>query len=159
MLNKNYELKFFGLFLIMFSKEVFVFNEEVLIVLAFLIFIYLVLTAGGELISKSLDEKAALIQKKFDIYVGIQEKTIIHLKNYHQKRTFLAQKLGTITQIKNFRVKILNAFFKIKLNKIPTVQIDGTLLRLAFIEYAYRLAFQQRLIKNFKGISSKYQLN
>jgi len=60
--------------LIAFSKEFLVFNEEVLVLLAFVIFIYLIVTYGGEVIGGELDLRKEKIKEEFDLYKNLQEK-------------------------------------------------------------------------------------
>jgi len=71
--------------LIAFSKEFLVFNEEVLVLLAFVIFIYLIVTYGGEVIGGELDLRKEKIKEEFDLYKNLQEKTFTHLISYHKK--------------------------------------------------------------------------
>lgn len=147
-------IKFIGLILIMGSKEIIVFNEEVLIVLAFSIFIYLVGNYGGKMIAEELDSKTTLIQNKFDVYKSIQEKTILHLYNYHNKRTVLASKLAMISNIKKLRVNIINSFSKNNIKKQPILQLDATLNRLAVYEYTTTAIFQKQLVSKLNSIKA-----
>ena len=83
----NNPLKILILVIIVFSKEILVFNEEVLIVLAFSIFIYLVLNGASSMIAEELDEKAQSIQNKFNVYNDIQEKNYcLFVRLLYEKR-------------------------------------------------------------------------
>jgi hypothetical protein len=139
-------IKFLGLILIMGSKEILVFNEEVLIVLAFSIFIYLVGNYGGNMISGELNNKTTLIKIKFDTYKIIQEKTILHLYNYHNKRTILSNKLQAISKIKNLRVNTINLFTKNNIKNEPTLQLEASLNRSAIYEFTTIAIFQKQLV-------------
>jgi len=55
------------LVLIALSKEFLVFNEEVLVLLAFSIFIYLLVNYGGEMIAGELDSRKEKIKEVFEI--------------------------------------------------------------------------------------------
>ena len=63
------------LVLIALSKEFLVFNEEVLVLLAFSIFIYLLVNYAGEMIASELDSRKIKIKEEFDLYKNLQEKT------------------------------------------------------------------------------------
>ena len=60
------------LMLIALSKEFLVFNEEVLVLLAFSIFIYLLVNYAGEMISSELDARKIKIKEEFDLYKNLQ---------------------------------------------------------------------------------------
>jgi hypothetical protein len=51
--------------LIIFSKELFVFNEEILILFSFFVFIYLVSSKASSSIAESLNEQILDIKNKF----------------------------------------------------------------------------------------------
>ena len=55
------------LVLIALSKEFLVFNEEVLVLLAFSIFIYLLVNYAGEMIASELDSRKIKIKECFAI--------------------------------------------------------------------------------------------
>ena len=65
--------------LVALSKEFLVFNEEVLVLLAFAIFVYLLVNYGGEMIAAELDSRKEKIKEEFDLYKNLQEKTFTHL--------------------------------------------------------------------------------
>ena len=56
------------LMLIALSKEFLVFNEEVLVLLAFSIFIYLLVNYACEMISSELYARKIKIKEDFDLY-------------------------------------------------------------------------------------------
>ena len=60
------------LVLIALSKEFLVFNEEVLVLLAFSIFIYLLVNYAGEMIASELDSRKIKIKEEFDLYKNLQ---------------------------------------------------------------------------------------
>lgn len=65
--------------LVALSKEFLVFNEEVLVLLAFGIFICLLVNYGGGMIAGELDSRKEKIKEEFDLYKNLQEKTFAHL--------------------------------------------------------------------------------
>ena len=143
---KSTTLKIFTIFTIICSKEILIFNEETLIVIAFSMFLYLVSQYASTLIIAELEEKAKIIQNKFDIYKSIEEKTIIHLLNYHNKRELLSEKIKIISKIKKLRMIIVYQYHKTNLNKQILLQIEDTLNRILLNEYINTLAFQQKFV-------------
>jgi F0F1-type ATP synthase membrane subunit b/b' len=66
MMSSRY-LFFCFLILIAFSKEVLVFNEEVLILFCFSVFIYLIINYGGDMIASELDSRNKKIKEELDL--------------------------------------------------------------------------------------------
>ena len=71
------------LILIVLSKEILVFNEEILVLFSSGIFIFLTYNFAGGMIALELDARANKIQEEFNYYRDMQEKTLIHLISYH----------------------------------------------------------------------------
>jgi hypothetical protein len=137
------------------AKEILVFNEEILIVIAFSIFLYLVSEYASTAIIEELDEKAKVIQNKFDIYKNIEEKTIIHLLNYHNKRELLSEKIKTISKIKKLRMNIVHQYYQTNLNKQTLLQIEDTLNRFLLNEYINTFAFQDKFVLKLNNLKVK----
>jgi hypothetical protein len=138
--------KIFLLILIIFSKEFLIFNEEILIVLSFLIFIYLVLNNAAYLICEELDLKSKTIQNKFDVYKNIQEKTILFLSNYYKKRKALSEKIKNIANIRKSRINILNFRCKTNLKKKPLSHLEEILNQFILNDSIFNIAFQKNLV-------------
>lgn len=137
------------------AKEILVFNEEILIVIAFSIFIYFVSNYAGSMIIAELDEKAKTIQSKFEIYKNIQEKTIVHLLNYHSKRELLAEKITTIAKLKKLRMTIIYQYYKTNLNKQTFLQIEDTLNRFLLNEFINSVSFQEKFLLKLDNLKLK----
>nr|YP_009476730.1 ATP synthase F0 subunit 4 [Cryptomonas curvata]AVM81223.1 ATP synthase F0 subunit 4 [Cryptomonas curvata] len=84
------------LLLIGLSKEILVFNEEILVLFSFGIFIFLVYNFGSTMISSELDSRAVKIQEEFAYYRDMQEKTLTHLISYHKKQRLLSDEIKFI---------------------------------------------------------------
>ena len=83
-MNSKYLLFFLLSILIVLSKEILVFNEEILVLFAFGIFIFLVYNFAGSLISIELDSRSVKIEEEFSFYKQMQQKTLNHLISYHK---------------------------------------------------------------------------
>lgn len=150
-------LKVLIFIIVIISKEILVLNEEILIVLAFTIFIYLILNNASSMISEELDQKAHSIKNKFDIYKNIQEKTILHLSNYFKKRELLSETLKIIYNIKKIRIVLINRYYKITLKKQPFLQIDDIFNRFILNEYIYNTAFQKSCLSKLTNLKKRIQ--
>jgi len=84
------------LVLIVFSKEILVFNEEVLVLFSFGIFSFLTYNFAGTMISSELDSRALKIKEEFVYYKDMQEKTLSHLISYHNKQKLLCDEVKSI---------------------------------------------------------------
>jgi hypothetical protein len=151
----NLPAKILILIVFICAKEILVFNEEILIVIAFSIFIYFISTYASSMIVNELDEKANLIQNKFDVYKNIQEKTIIHLLNYHTKRELLSERIKTIANIKKLRISVVHEYYKTNLNKQTVLQIEDILNRFLLNEYVNSSAFQERFVLKLDTLKQK----
>ena len=98
-MNSKTSLLLTLLFLVALSKEILVFNEEILVLFSFGIFIFLVYNFGSTLISSELDSRAIKIQEEFNYYKNMQEKTLNHLISYHQKQKLLSDEIKSILSI------------------------------------------------------------
>lgn len=144
-----------SLFTILFSKEFLVFNEETLIVVAFSIFIYLVLNKASSMISEELDNKSKEIQNKFNLYKNIQEKTILYLFNYYSKREILSEKIQKISNIKKLRISVINDYFQVNLKKQLLVQLEDVLNRFVLNEYSSTSTFQRSFVSKLSNVKTK----
>jgi len=93
--------------LIIFSKELFVFNEEILILFSFFVFLYLVSSKASSTIAQSLNDQIIDIKNKFQTYHNIQEKSILQLVNYNKKQSFLALKIEKLFRLKTLYLQKL----------------------------------------------------
>jgi hypothetical protein len=139
-------LKIIFLIVILFSKDFLIFNEEILIVLAFSIFIYLILNNASFIICSELNQKSKTIRNKFDVYKNIQEKTILFLLNYYKKREILSEKIKKILNIKKLRINTINSCCKKNLKKKPLVHLDAILNRFILNYSFFNSIFQKNLI-------------
>ena len=92
------------LFVIVCSKEFLVFNEEILILFAFSLFIYLISTRAGSLISQDLDANISEIKNKFLTYKNLKEKSILYNITYVQRQNVLSLKIQNLSKLKNLYI-------------------------------------------------------
>jgi hypothetical protein len=82
--------------LIILSKEILVFNEEILVLFSFVVFFSLSYNFVSGSISHELDLRSNKIKEEFDFYKEMKEKTILHLVSYYKKQKSLSQKVKLI---------------------------------------------------------------
>ena len=139
-------LKTFLLFVIACSKELFVFNEEVLILFTFTIFIYLVSTKAGSLIAQDLDTNILDIKNKFLTYKNLKEKSILYAINLIQRQNLLSIKIQNLLKLKNLYINKLVSSYQINTKKYIFTYIEDSLSRFALNERTKKIAFHKAYI-------------
>lgn len=136
-----------------FSKEFLVFNEEVLVLFAFGIFICLLVSYGGDMIGEELDSRKEKIEEEFDLYKNLQEKTFTHLVSYHEKQKLLSLEmkemldvsrseiLNTEIHYQNSLENFLSLNFEERLKRVSVNQnkTNGVLQKEIFVDLKLRL--------------------
>ncbi len=135
------------------SKEFLVFNEEVLVLFAFGIFICLFVGYGGGMVGEELDFRKEKIQEEFDLYKNLQEKTFAHLVSYHEKQKLLSfqvkemldvsrsEILNTEIHYQNSLENFLSLNFEERLKRVSVNQnkTNGVLQKEIFVDLKFRL--------------------
>nr|YP_010577899.1 ATP synthase F0 subunit 4 [Cryptomonas pyrenoidifera]UZP15119.1 ATP synthase F0 subunit 4 [Cryptomonas pyrenoidifera] len=160
------------LFLISLSKEILVFNEEILVLFSFGIFIFLVYNFGSTMISSELDSRAVKIQEEFNYYKNMQEKTLSHLVSYHKKQKLLSEEIKTIFVVikkdisliiltySQLFIKSLNNAIEDKLKKIIASQSKfDSLLQIKISNELYMFLISKYSSSKDKKISQMFLTN
>lgn len=134
------------LFVIICSKEILVFNEEILILLSFSIFIYLVSTKAGTLISHDLDTNILDVKNKFLTYKNLREKSILNAINYIQRQNLLSLNIQNLIKVKNLYTQKLLSSHKISIKKYIFSFLEDILHRYALNERSKKIAFHKAYI-------------
>jgi len=132
--------------LIAFSKEFLVFNEEVLVLLAFVIFIYLIVTYGGEVIGGELDLRKEKIKEEFDLYKNLQEKTFTHLISYHKKQKLLSIEIKEILNISKLEISNIENYYQNSLENSLISNFEERLKRVSINENKTNVALQKEIL-------------
>jgi F0F1-type ATP synthase membrane subunit b/b' len=114
--NKTYKKAFFFFASILVFKEIIVFNEETLVAISFILFIYFAYNMLKDTIRIELEEKANTIEKELDAYWNIKTKALETLISEYEKQLEIEkhiQNLSQLTQItiQNFINKQKIAYF------------------------------------------------
>lgn len=145
-------------FIIIFSKEILVFNEEIIILFTFTLFIYLVSTRAGSLIAQDLDTNILDIKNKFLTYKNLKEKSILYGINYIQRQKLLSLKIQNLLKLKSLYTNKLLVSYNFNIKKYIFNYIEDSLSRFAINERAKKIAFHKAYISfilNFVKVIKK----
>jgi len=131
---KLYLVLFFSICL---SKEVLVFNEELLIVFSFFVFLFLIYNLTSNQIDLELDCRAGKVREEFDFYVQLQKQTFKYLIQYYNKQKSLSTDIEKafvflkedifliISTHSNIMLKFLSFSIEDKLKKILSLKLKS----------------------------------
>jgi F0F1-type ATP synthase membrane subunit b/b' len=139
------------LMLIALSKEFLVFNEEVLVLLAFSIFIYLLVNYAGEMISSELDARKIKIKEEFDLYKNLQEKTFTHLISYHQKQKLLSSEIKEVFEISKAEITNIEKFYENSLQNHLVSNFEDRLKRVSGNENKTNVVLQKEIFTDLRA--------
>jgi F0F1-type ATP synthase membrane subunit b/b' len=131
--------------LIVLSKEILVFNEEILVLFAFGIFIFLVYNFAGSLISVELDARSIKIEEEFNFYKNMQQKTLSHLVSYHKKQILLSEEVKSIFLLTKNDIKVVISNYSHLFSKFLTNSIDDKLKKIVSIELKFNSLLQEKI--------------
>ncbi len=144
-MNTKYLLFFLLSILIVLSKEILVFNEEILVLFAFGIFIFLVYNFAGSLISIELDSRSVKIEEEFSFYKHMQQKTLNHLISYHKKQILLSEEVKSIFVITKNDIKVVISNHSKLFLKFLTSGIDDKLKKILSTEVKFNSLLQEKI--------------
>ena len=137
--------------LVALSKEFLVFNEEVLVLLAFAIFVYLLVNYGGEMIAAELDARKEKIKEEFDLYKNLQEKTFTHLISYHQKQKLLSSEIKEVFEISKSEIANIEKYYEKSLENFIASNFEEKLKRIASNETKNNSALQKEIFTDLRA--------
>ncbi len=163
--------RLFFLFFIFISKEFLVLNEEVLVLISFSIFLFLIINYAKASINDSLNLKLEEINNEFDFYKNLQKQTIYYLINFYKKQILLAQNVKKILVFNleqlyfieiyssNLWVNGVKLNFEDKLKKLVNYELQKNIYVQNFYLSNLRFFFNEKyiLLKKFANFNSKVQ--
>lgn len=144
-MNSKYLLFVLLSILIVLSKEILVFNEEILVLFAFGIFIFLVYNFAGSLISLELNARGVKIEEEFSFYKQMQQKTLSHLISYHKKQILLSDEVKSIFLVTKNDIKIVISNYSQLFLKFLTNGIEDKLKKIVSIELKFNSLLQEKI--------------
>ena len=144
-MNFKYLLFFLLSILIVLSKEILVFNEEILVLFAFGIFIFLVYNFAGSLISIELDGRSVKIEEEFSFYKNMQQKTLTHLISYHKKQILLSEEVKSIFLIIKNDINVVTFNYSQLFLKFLINGMDDKLKKIVSVELKFNSLLQEKI--------------
>lgn len=130
-------------FCVLSSKHIIIYNEETLVALSFLLFVWFVFKYFSSNITESLDERGVNIKAELQNFLNLKGEFLKQLSMEHQRvlsleRVLKNVSLNTIDQIKKSASQCKESLYKelagqIK-NKLSALSLPNPLLQLAFEE-------------------------
>ena len=158
-MNSKTSLLLTLLFLVALSKEILVFNEEILVLFSFGIFIFLVYNFGSTLISSELDSRAIKIQEEINYYKNMQEKTLNHLISYHEKQKLLSDEIKSILSITIKDINLILSTFSLLFVRSFNNIIEEKLKKIIATESKFNSLLQVKISNELHTfLISKYSL-
>ncbi len=156
MIFKNFVL-FFLFFITILSKEILVFNEELLILFAFLIFLLFLRNYISYNISKELDARASKIKEDFDYFRNMQKKTFVFSVNYHIKQKSLSSEIIQIFQSLKQNILLILLTSSNKQSKNFNNQLEDKLRKIISHYIKLNIAMQNNIsIKVYTYLKFQY---
>lgn len=147
------------LILIGFSKEFLVFNEEVLVLFAFSVFIYLLVNYSGEMIASELDSRKTRIEEEFNLYKNLQEKTFIHLISYHQKQRLLSFEIKEVFETSKAEIASIENLYENLLQNYLVLSFEERLKRVLSSENKTNVVLQKDIFGDLQAyLMSSYSV-
>lgn len=131
--------------IILISKEILIFNEEVLVLFAFCFFVYLLTNYAGNLVVDELDNRSMKIKEEFDLYKNLQKKTLLYLVKFHKKQNLLSQELKEILSFSKYEILILEKSYPLSLRKQIIMLTDDQLKRILANESRFSFLAQKHV--------------
>lgn len=127
-------LTIFLLIITLTSKEILIFNEEIIIAFCFFLFVYVLTTSLGETIATELNERASKIRNEIESFYNVRTDTIINLINFHKMRKSLTNEIETLINFVENILKIVINKRQISLQHAINVQINSKLANIKLNE-------------------------
>lgn len=131
------------------SKEFIVFNEESLILLTFVSFIYFFIRSTSSMVTEEFDKRADLIAKELELSYKLQEELLTTLYD-NNKKQFVYQQILTGLGLHTFNA--INNLLKIRQNETKSLvaaQLSHQLDRLVSIETQEVAHLKKQYLQNY----------
>lgn len=145
MIKSRTQLLLLLLTTVVFSKEILVFNEEILVLFAFSIFVYMSYYFAGTMVSLELDNRSNKIKEEFDLYKNIQVQTLTHLISYHNKQKLLSEEINGILSLTKKDLDLIMSNHSLLLSKSINTDIDEKLKKIVVNNTKTALVLQSKI--------------
>lgn len=138
----------FLVFCVLSSTHIIIYNEETLVCLSFIAFVFFVFHYFGNTIKDSLNEKSKEIQLELQNYLNLKKESLEQLLKEHEKVTQGSKVLNLLQSFTSEKMAYAGKSGEQALNFIISQQIDQKLNTLSLSKLALQQKLQQLMAGN-----------
>ena len=138
----------FLVFCVLSSTHIIIYNEETLVCLSFIAFVFFVFQYFGNTIKDSLNEKSKEIQLELQNYLNLKKESLEQLLKEHEKVTQASKVLNLLQSFTSEKMAYAGKSGEQALNFIISQQIDQKLNTLSLSKLALQQKLQQLMAGN-----------
>ena len=148
--NLFYLVPGFLIFLVLSSKNILIYNEELLIALSFVGFVVFSSHTMGETCAEAFQARSQAIQGELQTYFTMKEDVLLELIQKYKKRLALAESLNILGQISTTEITTLYTQREQALQSTVTSQMHQKLKTLGYTEKTLQDTLQTLCIQGFR---------
>jgi|TARA_B110000305_G_C19404470_1_gene621922 hypothetical protein len=160
LLQKNWPTFLFGslAFVVLSSKNIIIYNEEMVIGMSFIAFLVFSSLTMGESLREAFSFRKDMIQKELNKYLGIKELLLQDLSTEYKKALLLEEQIGRLREQSCHELKSLHAQREQGLHATFATQMRNKLHLLSQIEQKGQETVQENWQKGLKyGVLEAFQ--
>jgi len=148
--NLFYLVPGFLIFLVLSSKNILIYNEELLIALSFVGFVVFSSHTMGDTFAEAFQTRSQAIQGELQTYFTMKEEVLVELIQKYKKRLALAQSLNSLGQVSTTEIGTLYKQREQALSSTVTSQMHQKLKTLGQTERTLQDTLQTLSIQGFR---------
>ena len=133
------------------SKGLILYNEEILVLLAFTGFIIFVVQNYGQDVADNLDERSSAIQQELQTYLDLKEAYLEALVQEHKKQVGLAAAVKTVGSFANSQLGVIGQQRKDELGSRVNLQVNQQLNSLASMGSGLEYQLQSKMANSLRS--------
>lgn len=142
----------FLIFCVFSSKNIIIYNEETLVALSFLAFVYFIFHYFGDTIKESLNERSYAIKTELQNFLILKQESLNELYREHKKISNLSTGLKSIGNFTNSEISTTSFLGEKALDFIFYNQMLQKLKTLSFSKLNLQQKLQQSMAQNILSI-------
>jgi len=138
------------IFIVLSSKHILLFNEETLVALSFMCFMFCSYHYLSDTVSDSLNERSNIIREELQTFLKLKEELTIELIKEHKKQIELNRLMQEVSAFSCSEVITVVTQRESALKSIFTLQIQTKLKTLILSQIVLQHKLQKRMTNNFR---------